>query len=170
MWLGRRDLRDRALRQRWILVALAIVIVAECLDAAARPGELGRLIDWHWLRTWPRPARPMFVLSGTASAVVVLCACIELAERGANDRFVLALATTGQLAFTLYVLHAIVILAAVQLGFSAHALELAMIYGASFFAVGVVASVWWRRRFRDGPLEGLIRRVADHQVASRKPS
>jgi uncharacterized protein len=170
MWLGRLDLRDPALRRRLILVALALAILAECFDAAARPGDLGKLVDCQWLRTWPRPARPMFVLSGTAIAVVVLCACIELAERGANNRLVLALVATGQLAFTLYVLHAIVIVVSMRVGFSALALELAMIYGASFFAAGVIASVWWRKRAHEGPLEGIIRRVADHQVASRKPS
>ena len=169
MWLGRHDLRDRALRNRLLLVALALAIVAECLDAAARPGELGKLIDSHWLRTWPRPARPMFVLSGSAIAVVVLCACIELAERCANNRIVLALVATGQLAFTLYVLHAIALLVPMHLGLSA-SLERALLYGAALFIVGVIASVWWRKHFREGPLEGLVRRVADHQVASRKPS
>ena len=161
MWLGRHDLRDRRFRRRLLLGAIAVFVGVEILDAAARPGEGGPLIAWEWLRTWPRPARPMFVLCGLAFAVAAVCACLELAERFANHRAIVILAATGQLAFTIYVLHVVALVVPVHLGlFTDAALEHAMLYGVAFFATAAAASIAWRNRFGVGPMEALLRRLS----------
>lgn len=174
MWLGRRDLADRRFRRRLLVVASVVFIAVELLDAAARPGDDGRLIAWEhveWLRTWPRPARPMFVLCGLAFAIATVCACLELAERFEHRRPILVLVATGQLAFTIYVLHVAAAVIPVRLGlFPGAALEHAMLYGLVFFVLAAAGSVAWRRRFTYGPLEGLLRRLTAHHVASRNPS
>jgi uncharacterized membrane protein YeiB len=172
MWLGRRDLGDRRFRRCLLLVALVLVVAAEGLDAAARPGEHGRLIPWEhveWLRTWPRPARPMFVLAGTSISVVAIVLCIELAEAFAAHPLVVALVATGQLAFTLYVLHAIAIVLPVHLGlFAERTPELATLYALGVFGLGVVASTWWRRRYAHGPLEALLRSAQSSSAISSR--
>jgi hypothetical protein len=157
MWLGRRDLRDRVVRNRLLVLAIVIAVIAECLDAAARPGEAGKLID----NRQPLAAH----VAATRSAHVR-----ALRHRVRRDRDLRlhrahrALAHARPRGHGPARVHALRPArgrahrgrAAVRV---APARARAALGPVLFFAVGVVASVWWRRRFAHGPLEGLIRRL-----------
>jgi uncharacterized protein len=69
---------------------------------------------------------------------------------------------TGQLAFTWYVGHILIGLGAViALGLTEdRPVALGVAAGVGFFAVAAIISLPWRRYFRHGPLEWLMRRVA----------
>lgn len=164
MAVGRLDLGDQATRRRVLVVALVVVGVTEAIDVVARyeeqAGVLGLGPRAAWLRTWPRAPRPLFVISGCAIAVAVICGCIELTRTRADRRWVIALVATGQLAFTLYVAHVIAILVPIDHGLlRGMPLQVAFAYGFAFYAASIAFSVWWRRRWEYGPLEGLMRQV-----------
>jgi uncharacterized membrane protein YeiB len=85
---------------------------------------------------------------------------VGLTRNRPQASWVVALTATGQLAFTLYILHVVAILIPVQHGWLVHpSLALTLGYGCAFFLVSVALSLWWRRRFAYGPLELLIRQV-----------
>ena len=114
IWLGRRDLGDARFRRRVLLISIGVLLVAECLDWAARPGldSPAPLDGWEHkdlLRAWPRPARPGFVAAGAAFALIVVCLAIEFTQRRRDAGWVLALTATGQLALTIYLAHAVAI-------------------------------------------------------------
>jgi uncharacterized membrane protein YeiB len=162
MWLGHQDLRDPAWRRRLLAIAVAVLAVAELADWAARPDGLAWLTGEHahLLRSWPRPARPGFVVGGTAFAIACVCLSIEAADRWATSRVTEAVIATGQLAFTLYVAHAVAIVVPVRLGIlTGLTVEQAVLYGLAVYALAGAASVWWRHRWPFGPLEALIRKV-----------
>ncbi len=164
MAVGRLDLRSSGVRRRALVVALIVVGLTEGIDTLAR---LELETEWlgleeraRWLRTWPRAPRPLFVASGCAIGVAVICGCIEVTQTRAERRWVQALVATGQLAFTLYVGHVVAILVPMDHGLlRGMPLEVAFAYGIGFYVVAIAFAVWWRRRWEYGPLEGLIRQV-----------
>jgi uncharacterized membrane protein YeiB len=163
MWLGRLDLRDRAVRNRVLALALAVAAAGELLDAfslsiaaalglAEGPAQL--------LNSWPRPPTPAYVLAAGGAAVAMVCLAISVTQPRAEARWVIALVATGQMAFSLYIAHAVAIVVPQQHGLLDEApLVVSMVYAFAFYAVAVVSSVWWRRRFAQGPLEALIRQI-----------
>jgi uncharacterized membrane protein YeiB len=168
MWLGREDFREPRTRTRFFIGGLVVLVLA----------ELGSWLllrvafaDWHAkdpeeavavLGTASMPPMPLFQLSAVGTAVAVIAASIWVAERFAESVVVRALVATGQLAFTWYVGHIAFGLGAVMaLGLTEdRPLSIGLATGAGFFAVATVVSSFWRRRFRLGPLEWLMRRVA----------
>jgi len=164
MALGRLDLRDAKMRRRVLVWGLVAWAGAEVIDALARQEQAANAMGlaktaWWW-RTWPRPPRPLFVISGLGMSAVMICACIQLTQGRGDRRWVITLMATGQLAFTLYVVHAIAILIPLQHGLlSDQPVEVTVLYGLAFYAVAMAGAVWWRRRWPYGPIEGLVRQV-----------
>jgi uncharacterized membrane protein YeiB len=68
----------------------------------------------------------------------------------------------GQMALTWYVGHILLGLGTiVALGWASHeSLPVGQACGFLFFSAAVLVSWLWRRRFRNGPLEWVMRRVA----------
>lgn len=165
MWLGRVDLRQQRPR-RWILaIAVTVAAMGEITDTV-----VGRA--WVWLglddataamlSSWPKPPQALFVVTAAAVAVAAICLCVAVTEPRTRAPWVLALTATGQLAFTIYIAHTI----AIEIPLSHGLLEQASIgetvaYALAFYAAAVAASLWWRRRFRYGPLEAFIRQVTE---------
>jgi uncharacterized membrane protein YeiB len=108
------------------------------------------------------PPLPVFLAAAIGAGTAVICAALTIAERFADARLIRALVVTGQAALTWYLLHIVVGLGTVQalglIGKSSAAVGAAT--GMGVFAAMVFLTWLWRRRFRHGPLEGLMRRVA----------
>lgn len=171
MAIGRLELGDARTRWRTLALAAVIALLASLLDAFGRYERehevlgLGSYADW--LLTWPRAPRPFFIVSGSAFAVVTICACIELAQRRAASRWVLALVATGQLAFTIYVIHVVAILVPLEHGLlRGQPIELAFAYAVACYVAAIAFAFWWRRRWRHGPLEGLMRQITARERSS----
>jgi uncharacterized protein len=164
MAIGRLDLSDPRVRRYTLAVALTLVIATAVLDELARwerqTGALALGDHVGWLTSWPRAPRPMFVVSGCATAVTVICLCISAGERWRDRPAILALVATGQLAFTLYVAHVVAILIPLAHGLSLGVpIEIAWSYALAFYVAAIAFAVWWRRRWPLGPIEGLMRQV-----------
>jgi len=163
MWIGRQDLSRQRLGLRMLVIAL--VVVAGC---AVFDGIAVQVDDWlalagdtaEWFDRILLAPEVIVVCSDTGSAVAVLCLCIAFTQRRAEHRWVMALVATGQLAFTLYIVHAVAILIPVQHGlFKGASLIVSIGYSLAFYLVAVFLCVWWRKRWPYGPLEGIIRQI-----------
>jgi uncharacterized membrane protein YeiB len=168
MWLGRQDLRQAAVRRRFLLTGLATLAGAEILSRLlVRVVTLGtppmnREDAIALFGTESMPPLPLFLLSAGGTAVAVIATSVWAGDRFASSFLVRALVATGQLAFTWYVAHIVLGLGTVMmLGLTEdQPLVVGVAAGIGFFLVAAVASFLWRRRFRHGPLEWLMRRVA----------
>jgi uncharacterized membrane protein YeiB len=165
MWLGRRDLLDRAVNRRVALAALATAGGAEvtswlCVRSllahphGMEPGTVKALFGTESL-----PALPLFLLASGGEAVAVIALCVRVAT---TSRAWQPLAATGQMALTWYVAHIVLGLGAVvALGLVAsQALPVAAGCGVGFFMVAVVLSWLWKMVSRHGPLEWALRKAA----------
>ncbi|MCX4242009.1 DUF418 domain-containing protein [Paraliomyxa miuraensis] len=164
MAIGRLELGERRVRRRALAIAVAVALLAFGLDTLGRHERQHQLLGLggyaDWLLTWPRAPRPFFIVSGSAIAVATICGCIELSQRRGHSRRVLALVATGQLAFTIYFLHVVAILVPLEHGFlRGEPLELAFAYAVACYGAALAFALWWRHRWRHGPLEGLLRQV-----------
>lgn len=166
MWLGRRDVRQPRVRWRVLAWGLAVAVGVELLSAvlvraglAAGDGTPAEDIV-AVAGTESMPPLPLFLLAAGATAVAAVGLGLIVAARFAGSLPVRAMAATGRMAFTWYVVHILAIAAA----FAAGATQClspagAAMAGAGFFVAALVASCTWERRFRHGPLEWLMRRT-----------
>ena len=163
MLVGRLDLRSARTLRRLLIAALPLCVIATVLTVLE--GEvpevfLDDLGYPGWLSSVPRPAGPMYVVGGAATAVTMICLCVFATERRASAGWVTVLTATGQMAFTLYFLHELALeLPRRHEWLPENSAEFAVAYASGFYVLALMFSVWWRRRWAYGPLEGLIRQI-----------
>jgi uncharacterized protein len=167
MWLGRLNLRDPAVNRRVLLAALATALGAEfvswlCVSYfLAHPHGMDAETVKALFGTESMPALPLFLLASGGEATAVIALCVRLSwER--PTRAWQPLAATGQMALTWYFTHIVLGLGAVvALGLvNSQPLPVAVGCGVAFFAVAVLVSWLWKKAFRHGPLEWVMRKVA----------
>jgi uncharacterized membrane protein YeiB len=167
MWLGRLDLRDRRLNARVLLAATGMALCAELASwllvsyFLAHPHGLDAETAKALFGTESMPALPLFLLAAGSEAVAVIALSVRLTEAW-RTRAWRPLADTGQMALTWYFAHIVLGLGTVvALGrVSTEPLPVAAGCGLLFFAVAVLVSWLWKKAFRHGPLEALMRAVA----------
>jgi len=165
MWLGRLDLRNRAVNRRVFLAALATALIAELASWAclayllARPERIDAETAKALFGTESMPALPLFLLAAGGEAVAVIALCVRWVDGGGLWG---PLAATGQMALTWYFAHIVLGLGSVvALGLTAsQPLPVAAACGVGFFATAVLISWLWKKVFRHGPLEWVMRRIA----------
>ena len=173
MWLGRRDLRVS--RTRLALAVgggiTAVAAVAASFALSTVFGEPTDPVGWDQIISDnPHTQMPLWLLTATGSAAMVLGLCLMAAD--AAERVLWPLVATGQLALTVYVGHLL------ALHFAPDALRSDQVAGATGLLVGftvasAVVAVAWRAKFNRGPLEvalqppwsTLSRRTAERRSA-----
>lgn len=168
IWLGRRDLRDPAVRRKLIVWGAGIAFGTEVVSRllvqllSTQPGLLDKETIISIFGTVSMPPLPMFLLASGSVAIAVIVLSIEIAERWPGNGLVKGLAATGQLAFTWYMAHIIIGLGTVDaLGLTgSKTLPVGMATGLGFFVLTIPLSLLWKEKWTNGPLEGLMRRVA----------
>ena len=164
MWLGRKDLRDPALRKRILLTSLIVGALAEglswllieALSNGTADADVAALFG-----TEPMPPMPLYLLAGAGTAIVVIAASIALTERFAEARWIRPIVSTGRLALTLYVAHVVIGMGTLEtLGMLENQSPPFAIGSALLFCIlSVVFSHFWKQRFQQGPLEWLMRKL-----------
>ena len=154
IWLGRQDLMDTRVRVRILLIGMSLVIPSFLVSriGSAMGGDTA-----YVLGTQPMPPFPFFIFMGTGTAfmVVILCAY-------ATDHFRLGwLAETGRMSLTIYVAHVVIGLGILfAVGILEPDFTFFAVYSTAFFGFLVAFSHYWLKRYRRGPLEFLMRRLA----------
>lgn len=167
MWLGRLDLRNVAVNNRVLLSSIGVVLFAEgtswlCVRyLLAHPHGMDAETIKALVGTESMPPLPLFLLAAGGTAVTIIALCVRLAARRPT-RLWRPLVDTGQMAFTWYFAHIILGLGTVEaLGLvSTESLPRAAGCGVLFFALAIQLSWLWKKAFRHGPLEWIMRKVA----------
>jgi uncharacterized membrane protein YeiB len=168
MWLGRLELKDRSVNARVVLVALWVVVSTEVASRLllahfrAHPGTMDAEEIQALFGTVSMPPLPLFLLTSGSAATLVIALCVRVTEATPNSTWARPLASTGQMAFTWYVAHILIGLGGVVAsGLAAtQSLPVGEAAGLLFFAAAVVISSFWKSRYRHGPLEWALRKLA----------
>lgn len=165
MWMGRPEIRDQRRRYTYIIGGLLTAFLADGLSSFSinffwdKDVRLESQALLQYLGTDARPPAPLFLLSagGTATAIIFLCE--ELVQRWTKllDVFVRA----GRSALSLYVFGLAVGLpvAAAWQPLGTYTIQETLLFALGFFALSLLGHVLWRRFYKRGPLELLLRRL-----------
>lgn len=164
MLIGTLDLTNRTIRKILLVTGLLLVIMTETFSILfIKITTTIHLLDvesaLYLFDTGPIPPNMMYVLSNSASAIVLIVGSIYLVETCKN-KVIEAFILTGQMSLTHYVGHVFIgigILIVCQ-KLENQTLAFSMLYACCYFLGCVFASVWWRAKHHRGPLESLMRK------------
>ena len=165
--LGRADWSEAKVPRKAVLWGMALLVACAVISKF--------LLGWFSVHPQPgfnqedldacfglqsMPPLPLFLLNATGFALLIIGTCTLIARRWHDRWGVRALSTTGRLAFTWYMAHILLGLGGViVLGWTRTSHLRALITALAFFSAAVGVSLWWNRRFSNGPLEFLLRKV-----------
>ena len=165
MWLGQIDLRERAMRRSILARALFVYVTTELVSLALSTLALERpsLTPFLSLAHTDWSPSPLYVLSACASATSIIALAHELAERAPRHRLTLTLASAGQLSLTIYLVHAHLAIGVPRFFLDqSHVMkvEWMLVYWVLFVVTVLPLAALYRRFFRRGPIEWLMRRLS----------
>jgi uncharacterized protein len=166
MWLGRLDLRKPAINNRALIAGLCTFVLAEVVSwlgvayLHAHADGLDVEAIESLITTRSMPALPLFVLATGGAALTVVALTVRVVESWPGRHWQ-PLAATGQLALTWWIAHIVFIVIVMPTRLLPFvSLRSAAGYGVVFFVAAVLTSWLWKKAFRNGPLEWVMRKVA----------
>lgn len=170
MWLGRLNWTNPAKRRNVFVTGLIIFSVFQALRFVAKQAMFDSFWTDYIMAEYFPPYLPFMMLT-LGFALMVIPAFMYLGDRFAKNAFVLALQQTGQMTLSHYVIH--LTLGMLLLGLLtgkqySGLLEdetptpplYIFIYAVVFYTFSILFSVIWRKKFRLGPLEALMRKFS----------
>nr|WP_318381181.1 heparan-alpha-glucosaminide N-acetyltransferase domain-containing protein [uncultured Enterobacter sp.] len=154
MALGRLALHQRNVQCALIVAGLALFTLAMLINGSSY------FSSWRWLLgTTPMPPGPVYLLTGTGSALTVTGVCLLIARW---HLFPSALLSAGRMTLSLYIAHILLGMGALEamgmLNGNAR-IETVFNCAAAFLILSTFSAHVWCRYFRQGPVEILMRRV-----------
>lgn len=167
MLIGRLDLASGKVQRRLIFAGVALWLCAELTSVMlvqttfAISPSADRETVVALFGTDSLPPMPMFMLSSGGLAIAVIASCIATGSSTSNRRVVEFVAAAGQLAFTWYIAHIVIVIAAGVLTDFRGDVSILVTYfvAAVFTAIMLATSAMYRKRFRHGPLEYVLRKL-----------
>jgi uncharacterized membrane protein YeiB len=168
MLLGRLDLAASVQVRRCVFLwGISVMIVAELaswilIRHYSQGANFFERLDLVALYgTDPMPPMPLYMFAGGGFACCVIAAAVAVGERYPHAFWFGPLVATGQLALTLYIAHVVVGLGILEAIGRMENQSLPFTFFATFaFCLSsVLLSFFYRKRFKRGPLEALMRLV-----------
>lgn len=170
MWLGRLDWNNAKTKRNIFVAGLIVFLIMQALRVAARQ-HLFAPAWTDYIMAEYFPAYLPFVAVTMGFAFMVIAVCMYIGERFAQSSIVAALQKTGQMTLTHYVVHltlGMLLLSALTGKQYTGLLEdepptsplWIFVFSAAFYLASIAFSVLWSRKFRNGPLETLMRTIS----------
>lgn len=170
MWLGRLNWQDRLIKRNIFLIGLIVFIIIQALRLMVRQKFFNPFWSDYIMAEYFPPYLP-FVLVTMAFAFMVIPICMLIGDKFANNKLILALQKTGQMTLSHYVIHltiGMILLAYLTDKHYTGLLEdekptasiYILVFAFTFYVFSVLFSLFWSRKFRNGPLETLMRKIS----------
>jgi len=170
MWLGRLDWQNPQNKKNIFIVGLLVFIFIQGLRLVVRLNYFGPFWSNYIMAEYFPPYLP-FVLVTMAFAFMTIPICMLIGEKFSTNKFILALQKTGQMTLSHYVIHltlGMLIMATLTGKHYTGLLEdepptrsiYILAYSILFYIISILFSVLWSRKFKNGPLETLMRKIS----------
>lgn len=167
MWLGRQDLRDGIVRRRMLIAGAGLALLSEGAAFLLQlwTASLIDLPDYndiqYLIQSGPIPPTLFYMFSAGGTAVLVIVSCVTLSERMPGAKWLSPLMATGRQSLTLYLGHVVVGMGVLEsFGRLEHqSLPFALAVALTFCLLSIVFAWRWQRRFPQGPVEWVMRRL-----------
>lgn len=170
MWLGRLNWQDFKVKRNIFLVGLLLFSIVHVLRFFAEK----EFFDDFWTKYIQAEYFPPFlpfVLVTMGFALMVIPFCMFIGEKFSTSKISLALQKTGQMTLTHYVFHLTIGMIGMAFLTGKNYTGLLedepptgaiyiFLYAFSFYIVSVLFSILWFKKFKNGPLELLMRKIS----------
>lgn len=169
-WFGKQDLHNNKFVKKtfWMstIIFIAIQSVSNITIKVLSEGNQEATLELvEIFGTKPMPPLPIYMFNGIAIAFAIISACILIARKFENTFIIDALNKTGQLALTFYVAHVIVGMGIIEIinpsKMGDYSIEFSIIYAIVFSLLCVLFAVIWKKHYKSGPLEWVMRKLTD---------
>jgi uncharacterized membrane protein YeiB len=169
-WFGKQDLNNEEFIKKTFRISLFSFIVIQIVSylsiltlSEGNPKVITELTQI--LGTSPMPPLPFYVFNGISIAFTIISACIFIAKRFENNKIILALNKTGQLALTFYVAHIIIGMGIIEAinpsKMGNYSIEFSVICALLFSFSCIIFSIFWLKYKKSGPVEWIMRKLTD---------
>lgn len=170
LWFGRQNLNNNKFVKKALWMSLLVFITVKLISIFSInilsngdfeiASELSQILG-----TSPMPPLPIYMLSGCSIAIFVISTCILVSKRFEQNKIIIALTKTGQLALTFYVSHVVVGMGMIEelssTAMGDFTLEFSVAYALVFSLCCIVFAIFWTKYKKAGPLEWLMRKLTD---------
>ena len=159
MILGRLNLSEKTIRNKMLIISIFSLITIEVLSQVLMRLSL-TVLDVNsaefLFQTGPIPPNIIYILSNSASAIIVIVASIYIVEKFAGQWLIQSFIQTGQLTLTHYVSHVFIgvgILALLN-RLENQTLAFSLVFTLLFFVASILFSVLWSKNLTEDRLSG----------------
>ncbi len=170
MWLGRLDWQNTKVKRNILLTGIGVFSLVEILQLLASRGYFDTDFAFYLTADYIPPFLP-FMLGTAGFSLIFITLCIFIGEKFVGNTLLEYLSKTGQMTLTHYVAHltfGMIILSVISGKTDFNTLDgsdaispiLVLIFAIFYYILSIIFSVMWSKRFKNGPLETLMRKVS----------
>lgn len=170
MWLGRLNWQDKNIKRNIFIIGLLIFLVIQSLRLMVRQQLFNAFWSDYITAEYFPPYLP-FVLVTMGFAFMTISICMLIGQKFSTNKIVLALQQTGQMTLSHYVIHLTLGMTIMAILTGKHYTGLLedeqptlpiyiLAYSFVFYIFSILFSVLWIKKFKNGPLETLMRKIS----------
>ncbi|GEO10018.1 DUF418 domain-containing protein [Segetibacter aerophilus] len=184
MFLGRLDWHDKKTWKQIFFVGVGLLAAFKALRLFIKYDFDNMQRHEFYIKSWSYimedyfPANIPFMMITTGWAFMIIASCMYIGNKLSTSKLIKALAGTGQMTLSLYVLHmtvGVLILSKLThkpyTGYPQQAQPVGILfilfYAILFFGISVLFSFLWSRKFKNGALETLMRKISKPGIQIR---
>jgi uncharacterized protein len=170
MWLGRLDWQNTRIKRNILLTGIGVFSLVEILQMFANRGYFNEDFAFYLTADYIPPFLP-FMLGTAGFSLILITVCIFIGEKFAESKWLEYFSKTGQMTLTHYVAHltfGMIILSVMSGKTDFNSINgndsispmFILNYAILYYILSVIFSVMWSKRFKNGPLETLMRKFS----------
>lgn len=170
MWLGKLDWNTRLIRRTVFIVGLFLFATIQLIRFWAKNPFVNDFAHQYILSEYFPPYLPFLIVTA-GFALMVIPFCMFLGDQFKNSKIIHYLAKTGQMTLSHYLIHITIGMLILEkltgktyTGFLEDEIPTAphhiLIYSLLFFITSVAFSWLWSKKFKNGPLETIMRKIS----------
>ena len=170
MWLGKQNWKSKATIKNTFIIGLILFLVFEGLRYIVKNNE-SLWKYWDYVMSDYFPAYIPYIMITTGFALMVISICMFIGDKFSTNKFIGLLVKTGEMTLSHYVIHltiGMIILSKLTnkkyTGLLTNDIPTEpiyiFIYSVAFFITSILFSHFWSKKFRNGPIETLMRKIS----------
>lgn len=163
MFLARQNLSGIKTQKHLMIAGVSVTITCSLIS------QLGKYLMPQWMDLFslqPMPAFPLYVIAAASSASAIIGFCCWISQRAHSWSFVNAalgwFTPVGRMSLSLYVAHILIGMGTLEsLGWlQGRTLHEVLLASSIYFVSSLLFCQLWSRRWKQGPLEMLMRKIS----------
>ena len=177
MYLGRLDWKDNKTPKRVLLIGIAVYLIIFLIQSFATSMTQNKDIVFYLTADYLPPFVP-FMLGTASFGLILISIFIFIGNKVGETKIAKILASTGQMTLTHYIAHLVLGLLILSIitgkTLSYDLLKaiptkpiIILTFAIIYFLFSCTFSYLWTKKYKNGPLEMLMRKISDGQKNSR---